>query len=173
MAKRTSRNRCLVSVAAGALAVLLFTAGSEAQQPDASAPSQVTDSVLIHLCGKHFSQVFSQAGVPDDMKVHRANNPKYDEVFFDYRAKGYGFEVNDKIITTVFFFSGWTSPIHGIRIGSSREEVERILGRPVTVDKDKNGIVTDYGYEVKGFEFYANFDKDGKVWRVEVVEMSY
>jgi hypothetical protein len=65
--------------------------------------------------------------------------------------------------------SDWKGPIRGIKIGDSRENVVKVLGNlPITV-KDKEGVVTAYGYALKDLdaEFYADFDKDGKVWQAE------
>ena len=69
-------------------------------------------------------------------------------------------------------FSGqdWKGPIRGIKIGDSREDVVKVLGAASITFKDKDGNITAYGYELKELDakFFANFDKDGKVWRVEV-----
>ena len=86
----------------------------------------------------------------------------------DYGA--YGFRVRNKVIRTCFFWADWKGPIRGIKIGDSREDVVKVLGKAPITDKDKDGVVTAYGYELKDLdsELFVNFDKDGKVWRVEV-----
>lgn len=106
--------------------------------------------------------------MPGDLQVLRGDTPAKDDVFCDYGA--YGFRVRNKAIRTCFFFSDWKGPIRGIKIGDSREDVVKVLGNVPTTAKDKNGVVTAYGYELKdpNADFFANFDKDGKMWRVEV-----
>ena len=68
-----------------------------------------------------------------------------------------------------FFFNDWTGSIRGIRIGDSYAEVTKVLGNPATTVKNKEGVVTAYGYDLKdlGAYFFTNF-KAGNVWRVEV-----
>ena len=46
----------------------------------------------------------------------------------------------------------------------------KVLGNPWATKKDKNGVVTEYGYELKdlGVQLWPSFDKNGKVTRVEI-----
>jgi hypothetical protein len=112
--------------------------------------------------------MFSLYGVPRDVWADRGRTEAEDDVFLGYGP--YGFKVRDKVIRVCFFFRGWTGPIRGIKVGDSREDVVKVLGNAPTTVKDKDGAITAYGYGVKelGANFFANFDKDGKVWRVEV-----
>jgi hypothetical protein len=97
-----------------------------------------------------------------------AGSPEDDEVYCDYEA--YGFKVRNRIVRVCFFWEEWKGPIRGIKIGDSREDVVRVLGKAPTTVKDKDGVVIAYGYKLKdmGANFFANFDKNGKVVRVEV-----
>ena len=55
-------------------------------------------------------------------------------------------------------------------MGDTREDVVKVLGPASIILKDKHGVVTAYGYRMKdlNIEFYADFDKDGRVQRVEI-----
>ena len=146
----------------------LGCSGAEAQNGAAPAKDAVADATIINSCGGPLSKMFAQCGAPGDLRVLRGDAPAEDDVFCDYGA--YGFRVRNKAIRTCFFFADWKGPIRGIKIGDSREDVVKVLGNARQPVKDKNGVVTAYGYELKDLDadFFANFDKDGKVWRVEV-----
>ena len=155
--------------AACAALMLLYVARSEAQDAAAPAKDAVSYASIIRLCGKGFPQVFAQLGIPANIRADRKDSPENDEVFCDYGAKGYGFEVRDKIVYTVYFFSEWTAPILGIKMGNSREEVERTLGKPNMVVRDEKDFITAYGYDLPqhNARLFANLDENGKLWRVE------
>jgi hypothetical protein len=55
-------------------------------------------------------------------------------------------------------------------MGDGREVVLKVLGKAAVTVKDKKGAIAAYGYDLKELDayFFANFDKDGKIWRVEV-----
>ena len=112
--------------------------------------------------------MFAQCGTPTDVYVIRGDTPAEDDVLCEYGA--YSFRVRNKVIQICFFWADWKGPIRGIKIGDSREDVVKVLGTAPMTFKDKNGVVTAYGYELKDLDakFFTNFDKDGKVWRVEI-----
>src|ERR1700730_15643182 len=112
-------------------------------------------------------KMFDQFGPPSDIQAKRGQAAEDDDVFCDYGT--FGFRVRNKQIRCCFFFDEWKEPIRGIRVGGSREGVGKDLEKPRETIKDKEGAVTSYGYDLKELDadFLANFDKDGKVWRVE------
>ena len=142
--------------------------GAEAQDAAAPAKNAIADATIIALRGGPLAKMFAQCGVPQDLRVLRGDSAAEDDVFCDYGA--YGFRVRNKAIRTCFFFADWKGPIRGIKIGDSREDVAKALGNATTTAKNKDGAVTAYGYDLKdpAADFFANFDKDGKVWRVEI-----
>jgi hypothetical protein len=146
----------------------LVVANAEAQTGATPAKNTVTDATVIDSCSGRLAKMFAQYGTPSNVLPMRGNKPEEDDVLCDYGA--YGFRVRNKSIRCCFFWSDWKEPIRGIKIGDSREDVVKVLGNaPITV-KDKNGVITAYGYRLKdlGVEFYTDFDKDGKVKRVEI-----
>ena len=151
-----------------AVLMALVIASAEAQDRATPAKDAVTDATIINLCGGRLAKMFAQCGTPENLRVKRGNTPDEDDVLCDYGT--YGFRVRNKVINTCFFATDWKGPIRGIKIGDSREDVVKVLGTASMTFKDKNGVVTSYGYELKGLDvkFFTNFDKDGKVWRVEV-----
>ncbi len=154
-------------VACAALMALAVT-GAKAKEGAAGSKDSITDTKIINSCGDGLSKMFSRFGTPEDLRVLRGDTSAEDDVFCDYGA--YGFRVRNKAIRTCFFFSDWKGQIRGIKIGDGLANVVKVLGNATTTSKDKDGAVTAYGYELKdlGADFFANFDKDGKVWRVEV-----
>lgn len=156
--------RMIVACAAVAAVIL---ASVEAQDAEPAKP-QITDEIIINTCGGRLAKMFAQFGPPNDIKAKRGNTPAEDDVFCDYGP--YGFKVRGKLVRACFFFDEWKEPIRGIKIGDSREDVAKVLGKAPSTVKNKEGAITAYGYELKDLDanFFANFDEDGKVWRVEI-----
>jgi hypothetical protein len=151
------------------VAIMAFVvANAGAQDGAATAKNAITDATIINLCGGRLAKMFAQCGTPENLQVKRGGTPDEDDVLFVYESVG--FRVRDKVVRTCFFWSNWKGPIRGIKIGDSREDVVKVLGKAPTTDKDKDGAITAYGYDLKDLDadFFTNFDKDGKVWRVEV-----
>ena len=151
-----------------AVLIVLIAAGAEAQNAAGPAKKEVTDMMIINTCGDRLVKMFGQYGTPLDVVPIRGDTPDDDDVLVDYGT--YIFRVHDRIVRFCFFRNEWPGTILGIKIGDSREDVEKVLGAPRTTFKDKNGVLTDYGYHMKdlGIEFYANFDDNGKLKRVEI-----
>ena len=150
----------------------LVVASAEAQDGATPAKDAVTDAAIIDSCGARLAKMFARYGTPSNILPMRGDTPDEDDVLCDYGG-AYGFRVRDKVIRFCFFWADWKEPIRGIKIGDSRENVVKVLGTaPITV-KDKNGVITAYGYRMKdlGVEFYTDFDKDGKVKRVEIAPL--
>jgi hypothetical protein len=157
-------------IMACAALMVLVVASSEAQNSITPTKEAVTDTTIINLSGARLSKLFAQVGLPDNIRPERGAKPEEDNVFFDYGAAGYGCKVRSKVVYACFFFKDWKGTVRGIKIGDSREDVVKVLGKAPTTVNDKNGAVTAYGYELKDLDadFFANFDETGKVWRVEV-----
>jgi hypothetical protein len=155
-------------IMACAALIALVVANAGAQDSTTSGKDAVTDTTIINLCGGRLAKMFAQCGTPSNVLAIRGDTADEDDVICDYGD--YMFRVREKVIRCCFFRTDWKGPIRGIKIGDSREDVVKALGTaPITV-KDKNGIVTAYGYRMKdlGVEFYTNFTEDGKVKRVEI-----
>jgi hypothetical protein len=159
-------------IMACAAIMALVVVSAEAQNAATPAKDAVTDATIIDSCGGRLAKMFAQYGTPSNVLPMRGDTPDDDDVLCDYEG-AYGFRVHNKVIRFCFFWSDWKGPIRGIKIGDSRENVVKVLGTaPITV-KDKDGVVTAYGYRIKdlGVEFYTDFDKDGKVKRVEIAPL--
>jgi hypothetical protein len=157
-------------IMACAALMVLVAASSEAQNSITPAKEAVTDATIINLCGARLSKLFAQLGPPENVRPERGDKPEEDDVFFDYGAAGFGCKVRNKAVPVCFFFKDWKGTVRGIKIGDSREDVVKVLGNATTTVKDKNGVITAYGYDLKELDayFFANVDETGKVWRVEV-----
>ena len=159
------------TIVACAALMALVVASAEAQDGATPAKDAITDATIIDSCGGRLAKMFAQYGAPSDFVAIRGNTPDKDDVICDYGT--YMFRVREKVIRCCFFRTDWKGPIRGIKIGDSREDVVKTLGTAPTTFKDKNGVVTAYGYRMKdlGVEFYTNFDEDGKVKRVEIAPL--
>lgn len=146
----------------------MLTACAAAQQTAPATKLAVTDEAVVEMVGGRMAKMFARFGTPQDAWAQRGETEDEDEVFFDYG--GFAMKVREKTVRVCFFFKGWQGPVRGISIGDSREDVVKALGEPTTTVKDKNGVVTAYGYDLNDLDanFFANFHEDGKVWRVEV-----
>jgi hypothetical protein len=86
----------------------------------------------------------------------------------DYGA--YGFKVRKKTVRNCLFWPNWKGTIQGVKIGDSRDDVAKVLGKPSLTFTEKTGVVSGYGYELKDLDskLWADFDANGKVNMVEV-----
>lgn len=127
---------------------------------------------VIKSCGGDLATMFAKFGQPLDLVATRGPNENLDRVICDYGPFLFGFR--DQKIVGCFFRKTWKGPIMGISIGDTRETVVKVLGVASKTFRDKNGVVTDYGYPMKdlGVLFYANFDAaSGKLIRVEIAPL--
>jgi hypothetical protein len=149
-----------------ALVILAATSGS-AQETATPARTPINDEAIITMCGGQQAKMFALFGVPQELWADRGATEAEDDVFLGYGT--FGFKVRDEVVRVSFFFKDWAGSIRGIRIGDSYAEVAKVLGDPPTTFKNKEGVITAYGYDLKdlGAYFFTNF-KAGKVWRVEV-----
>lgn len=140
------------------IAVLLFAA---------TAMAEPTAEAIIKSRGGGLEKL-QQFGTPEIIIAKRGKTTDDDDVVFNYGP--FLVRVHHDTIKTCFFVSPWKGPINGINIGDSRETVVKVLGKPRMVFKNKDGVETDYGYDLKDKEvtLYANFDDEGKVKRVEI-----
>ena len=157
-----------ILMACAALVALIAGHASGQEAARTKDKDSVADATIINLCGGRLSKMFAQCGTPVDLRVKRGETPAEDDVLCDYGT--YAFRVRDKLVRTCFFWVDWKGTVRGIKIGDRREDVVKVLGKAPTTDKDKDGRVTAYGYEIKDLDadFFVNFDNDGKVWRVEI-----
>jgi hypothetical protein len=142
-----------------------------AQDSTAPAKDAITDMTVINLCGGRLALMFAQCGLPLDLVAIRADTADKDDVVCDYGT--YMFRVRNKKVRICFFRDTWQGPIRGIKSGDSREDVVKALGDPAMTFKDKDGVITAYGYHLKdlGVDFYPNFDQNGKTNKVEIDPM--
>jgi hypothetical protein len=151
-----------------ALAAMTVTAAG-ADDPGAPKQGAPTAEAIINVCGGGLTQVF-KFGVPKHVLAKRGDAVEEDDVLFRY--DDFIVRVHETTVTNCFFMSDWKGPIQGIKIGDSREDVAKVLGKPRSVVKDKDGVETAYGYGLKGtdakLDLWANFSEEGKVKRVEI-----
>lgn len=124
---------------------------------------------IIQSCGYDLATLFAKFGQPSDLVPARGEKVEMDRVLCDYET--FMFSFRDQKIQGAFFREGWKGSILGIKIGDTREAVVKVLGTAPEIFKNKDGVITDYGYPRKdlGVEFYANFDaKTGQLIRVEI-----
>ncbi len=151
---------------------LLAVSTGIAEESGAPAKSAPTDMAVIKSCGGDLATMFAKFGQPLDLVATRGPNENLDRVICDYGPFLFGFR--DQKIVGCFFRKTWKGPIMGISIGDTRETVVKVLGVASKTFRDKNGVVTDYGYPMKdlGVLFYANFDAaSGKLIRVEIAPL--
>ena len=151
-------------------AALLMLAATSGLAQEVATPAKnplADDEAIITLCGGRQARMFALFGVPQELWSERGATEAEDDVFVGYGP--FGFKIQDERVRVSFFFNDWTGSIRGIRIGDSYAEVTKVLGNPATTVKNKEGVVTAYGYDLKdlGAYFFTNF-KAGNVWRVEV-----
>lgn len=152
-----------------ALAAMVVTA-ARAEDPDARKEGVVTDEAIVNACGGDLTNLY-KFGVPNHIVATRGDMPEEDDVLFRYDG-GFILRVHFRTITTCFFLKDWEGPIRGMKIGDSREGVVKVVGKPRSVITDKDGVETDYGYDLKRGDdtigLWVGFDEDGKVRRVEL-----
>ncbi len=147
---------------------LMIAAQFKSAVPTATAaPAAVvtqvpTDETILGLCGARLAMVFERLGVPEDL---RASGDKDGGVDLDYGA--FGLKIKNKIVTACFFWREWQGPVRGIKIGDSKEQVVKILGKHTNVFKYADGV-EDYGWNLKKENsiLWAYFDKDGRVKKI-------
>jgi hypothetical protein len=153
----------LTLAAIAALAVAI----ARAEDSGARGKAAPTDDAIIDTCGVRLARLFARFGAPQDILAKRGSMPNEDDVLLDYGS--FLFRIRDKTVRNCFFLNDWKGPIRGIKIGDSTDEAKKVLGAPRVAYKNKDGT-TDYQYDLKDLDatFWANFDKDGKLKRVEI-----
>ena len=148
------------------VAALLFV-GATASHGQAPAKRPASDAEIIKICGARLATVFVRFGEPDDVTVSRGNNTELDKVSLDYGS--YAIQVRQKTVRTCLFYSTWAGPIRGVKIGDTRQQVEKVLGMDHKIEKSSLDV-EDYGYALKDLDamFWTDFDKEGKVRMVEI-----
>jgi len=167
--KPGGRNFDLLRLLLCAIFFALLVTSTNAEDQAAPGKNTPTDMAIIKSCGSDLATMFAKFGQPSDVVPARGDTVEMDRVLCDYDT--FMFSFRDQKIRGAFFRNGWTGSIMGIKIGNTREAVVKVLGAAPETYKDKDGVITDYGYPMKdlGVEFYANFDaKTGKLIRVEI-----
>ena len=138
-----------------------------AVDPGNGGNATLSDDAIINLCGARLAKVFAQFGTPTNIYPYRGSTPDNDGVTFDYGT--YGFNINSKTVCTCFFWSGWKGTVNGIKIGDSQQDVEKVLGTTHQVDKTASqSALGDFGFDLIDAVLWIDFDKNDKVYRVDV-----
>jgi hypothetical protein len=146
-------------------------ASQDARSPQATPDPPVRPippaQTIINACGADLNKLFAEFGAPKYMVVARGDTNDDDDVLFEYGT--FVLRIHEDKVTSCFFKSNWTGPIGEIRIGDSRENVEKVLGKPTSV-LSKDGVITAYGYDLQSPKttMYTNFNDAGAVRRVEI-----
>jgi hypothetical protein len=155
----------LALAAIAALAVTMVRAAD----PGSGGIAPPTDEMIINACGTRLVKVFAKFGQPSDLYPYRGDTTDKDGVTMDYGL--FTFSFRDKIIRSCFFWQQWTGTIKGIKMGDSRQDVEKALGTNHQTDKaDAVSAGGDYGFDLKdlGVTLWFDFDQNDKVNKVEV-----
>jgi hypothetical protein len=150
--------------------VILLTAFSNAslaqdKTQDKAAAKTPSDKEIIDMVGNRMSKAFPKFGYPVDMSPSKTGDKQL--VFMDYGA--YGFKVGDKVVTTCFFFSDWKGAVFGAKMGDSKEEVVKKLGKPASISKMSDGLpYLEWSFKDQPGTLEINFDKDNKMTRAIV-----
>jgi hypothetical protein len=114
-----------------ALAALLVTVASAAD------PKKPTVEALEELIGQRLSKMVPAIGPPNDVNAFRgdAADGSMDTVTFLY--DGFNVMVDDKTILGVLFTYDWKSPVEGVTIGQSIDDVVKKLGADFKTDDAK------------------------------------
>ena len=147
----------------------LVVASVLAQEAAGPAKNAVTDATVINLCGGRLAKMFAQCGTPVDISVKRGDTPAEDDVLCNYGA--YAFRVRDKLVRVLLYMGGLEGHDQGSQDRRQpRRRGESARARPRLPTRTRTARVTAYGYDLKDLDadFFVNFDKDGKVWRVEI-----
>jgi hypothetical protein len=148
-----------------ALALALVIATSSSAQEAGGSAKQPTDKEVLDMCGARLKKVFAKFGTPVDLIVSDDNDGG---VNLDYGT--FGFKIKAKTATTCFFWPEWTGSVKGIKIGDTKEQVLKALGKNTKTFNRPDGQ-EDYGWAVTDPEdtvFWTYFDKDGKVRKMDV-----
>ena len=150
-----------------AILALVFAATCLAEPPASGKHSGPNAETIIGVRGSGLEKL-QQFGTPELVLAKRGKTPADDDVLFRYN--NFILRVHQDTIKTCFIISEWKGTVRGIKMGDSREAVVKVLGKPRMVFKNKEGVETDYGYDLKDVDatLYANFDEEGKLKRVEI-----
>jgi hypothetical protein len=166
-----------LTIALAAIAALAVTM-VPAADPGSGGTTAPTDDAIINACGARLVKVFDQFGLPTDVIPNRGNaaDGSMDEATIIYGS--FGFNIRDKFVRDCFFWSSsgaatpWTGTIKGIKLGDSRQDVEKVLGTQhrVLPPPDSQSPQGDLGYDLKDLDavFWVNFDQNDKVERINV-----
>ena len=150
-------------------ATLFVLAGNSSHAEEPSERQAIpTADTIIDLCGGDLKKMFSKVGAPKYMVVARGDTNEEDDILCEYGD--FILRVHENTVQNCFFPSNWRGSIKGIQMGDSREAVIKALGKPQKVAKDKEGVETSYGYDLKDRRatLWANFNDEGNVRRVEI-----
>lgn len=148
----------------------LFILNTSAQAQTGASRPEPKDMDVIKSLGLDLQGVYAKFGLPLDLLAHRESKPEDDRVLCDYGTFMLCLGRNQKVVDT-FFRTAWKGSIMGLKIGDSRETVEKVMGAPKETYSNKDNVVTGYGYPMKDLNVtvYPAFDpQTGKLSRVEV-----
>jgi hypothetical protein len=149
------------------LITVLAVATVQAVDPGNGAGTTPSDDAIVNVCGANLAKLFTQFGTPADIIPYRGNTPDNDGVNLNYGD--YGFNFRNKTVVTCFFWSTWKGTIQGIKIGDSHQDVEKVLGTTHQTDKTTSqSALGDFGFDLIDAMLWVDFDKNDKVFKVEV-----
>ncbi|MBN1522869.1 MAG: hypothetical protein JW904_00190 [Spirochaetales bacterium] len=135
-----------------------FPADAKTLLPAASSAEETT---LLHdpesLLGMNLKEAYSVFGAPDEITVHRNENPQYDDVVFIYKPLHVSFFWFENRVWVIRFHSGYEKNILGVRPGMKKEEVMTSLN--YTSREIENSLVfflKDRGFPVRLRVYFTN-----------------
>src|SRR5262245_25273685 len=147
------------------MAILLFARGVAVPVgQDTKGKDAPSDEQIIDMVGGRLAKIFVRFGTPADLFPVRANeSPEMDLVILEYRSFAFG--IRNKTVQTCYFVRGWAGTIKGIKLGDSREQVVKTLGKEYEPsDVVNNDNVYDFAWDLKETDslLWAIFDKQDK-----------
>jgi hypothetical protein len=91
---------------------------------------------VADVLGQPLASVFTKFGAPSDVFVTGAKS-KNPGVVVDYGK--FGFEIHDKKVTECDFWSDWTTPVMGAKIGDMADDIVKEMGQPAEDIKNADG----------------------------------
>lgn len=133
-----------------------------AEDSSLGAKPGLSGDTILGLCGARLAKVFDRLGTPENL---RPSGDQDGSVDIDYGT--FGLKIKNKTAAACFFWNDWTGPVKGIRIGDTKEQVLKILGKNDRIYTHADGL-EDYAWNFKSESilFWAWFDKNNKVRKI-------
>lgn len=152
-----------------AMGIILTAVSANAVEPDPT-PQQVEEMIGVKL-----SQLVPKFGAPKELSTSRSTRPEAERYRFNdncvqFGYGTYGFLANFDTIQGCVFLSGWTKPIHGVKLGDAVESAVGVLGDQYVQGKKPVDPAQFYSWKLPegNRKILVYYDKDKKIDRIEI-----